>query len=245
MPTVSDEKAGRKTSTQQSVPAGLMEMLVRSSAVFIKDVTCEFRTRYAVNTILLFAVTTLVAVSFSVGTARISPSIQAALLWIIIYFSALSGLSRAFVREEEGRTAMALKLSAAPGAVFGGKLLFNLVLLIMLELVTIPLFAGMMNLQVKGWTLFLTVLVSGSAGLAVAATIVAAIVSKANAKGALFAVLSLPLLLPILVGGIHGVQSALTSPSFAAGMQDVKLLVSYTGIMFILSLFLFGFIWED
>ena len=169
MPTVSNEKIGLGKATRQlSSSIGLIELLTRSAAVFKKDITCEFRTRYAINVILLFAVTTLVAVNFSVGVSRISPSIQAALLWIIIYFSALSGLSRAFVREEEGKTAIALKLSAAPGAVFGGKLLFNLILLFMLELVTVPLFVGMMNLQVKGWPLFLVVLASGSVGLAVA-----------------------------------------------------------------------------
>lgn len=183
--------------------------------------------------------------SFAVGGAGISQTVQSSLLWIIIYFSGMSGLSRAFVREEEARTASALRLAAAPGAVFGGKLLFNLVLLAGLEAVTVPLFVGMMGLQVSGWPLFVSVLALGSAGLAVAATIVAAIVSRANAKGALFAVLSFPILLPLLIGAIHGTQAALESAKFSAGMQDVKLLVSYTGVMFIVSILVFKFVWED
>ena len=222
-----------------------VEMLARSAAVFRKDVTCEFRTRYAVNAILLFAVTTLVAVSFAVGGVGVSQSVQASLLWIIIYFSGMSGLARAFVREEEARTATALRLAAAPGAVFGGKLLFNLALVGALEVIVVPLFVGMMNVQVEGWPLFLVILAVGSAGLAVSSTIVAAIVSRANVKGALFAVLSLPLLLPVLIGGIRGTQAALSSAVFGAGMEWVKLLVAYTGIMFVLSLLLFRFIWED
>ena len=225
--------------------AGAAEMLARAAAVFRKDITCEFRTRYAVNAIVLFAVTTLAAVSFAVGGVGVSRPVQASLLWIIVYFSAMSGLSRAFVREEEARTASALRLAAAPGAILGGKLLFNLALLAALEVVTVPLFVGMMGLEVKGWPLFGAILVVGSAGLAVAATIVAAIVSKANVKGALFAVLSLPILLPLLIGAIHGTQASLESAGFAEGMQDFKLLVSYTGIMFIVSLFVFRFIWED
>ncbi len=222
-----------------------MEMISRSLAVFRKDLTCEFRTRYAINAILLFAVTTLFAVSFSIGGVGLSPSVQASLLWLIIYFSALSGLSRSFVREEESHTASALRLSAAPGAVFGGKLIFNIVLLFMLELVIIPLFVGMMNLQVNGWPLFLAIMVSGSAGLAVASTVVAAVVSRANAKGALFAVLSFPILLPLLIVAISGTKAALSGAGFASGADDLKLLISYTGIMFVVSLILFRFVWED
>lgn len=221
------------------------EMLRRAFAIFEKDVICEFRTRYAVNAILLFAVTTLAAVSFSIGGVEVSPAVQASLLWIIIYFSALSGLSRAFVKEEESKTASTLRLTAAPGAVFGGKLLFNLLLLISLELVTVPLFVGMMGLQVKGWPLLVAVMGIGSAGLAVSATIVAAIVSKANAKGALFAVLSFPILLPVLIGGICGTKAAFSSALFTAGIDDVRLLISYTGVMFVVSLLVFRFTWED
>ncbi|MEN6520462.1 MAG: heme exporter protein CcmB [Armatimonadota bacterium] len=229
----------------QQKPASPAEMIKRSFAVFKKDVTGEFRTRYAVNAIFLFAVTTLVAVSFSIGGADVSPSVQSALLWIIIYFSALSGLARAFVKEEESHTSSALRLAAVPGAVFGGKLLFNFLLLILLELVTVPLFVGIMGVQVKNWPLFIVVTGAGSAGLAVSATIVSAIVSKANAKGALFAVLSFPILLPVLIGGIRGTKAALSSVLFADGMQDVKLLVSYTGVMFVVALLVFRFIWED
>ncbi len=246
MPVTKDTQTGwKEPAARPQVAPGPMEMLSRSIAVFRKDMICEFRTRYAINAILLFAVTTLVAVSFSIGGAGVSTAVQAALLWIVIYFSALSGLSRTFVREEEGRTATALRLSTAPGAVFGGKLIFNIVLLAMLELVTIPLFVGMMSLQVKAWPLFLTVIVAGSLGLAVAATIVAAIVSRANAKGALFAVLSLPVLLPVLTVGIKGTRAALESAAFSAGAPEVKLLISYAGVMLIVSLFLFNHIWED
>ena len=48
------------------------------------------------------------------------------LLWIILLFSVAAGLPRTFVQEEETQTAMALRLSATPSALFCGKLLYNL-----------------------------------------------------------------------------------------------------------------------
>src|SRR5580765_891521 len=84
-------------------------------AVFRKDVRAELRTRYALNALALFAVSTVVAISLGVGPLTRSadlPLIHAALLWIAILFAAFTGLARAFVQEEEARTAAALRLAA-------------------------------------------------------------------------------------------------------------------------------------
>jgi heme exporter protein B len=205
----STKPESKSSSITPQAPIGILDALARSLAVFLKDVTSEYRTRYAVNAIALFAVTTLLAISFAIGGGvGLDSTVQASLLWIIIYFSAMTGLSRAFVHEEDSHTAGSLRLAAPPGTIFGGKLLFNLALIIALELVIVPLFVGMMNVKVNDWPLFLLILFTGSSGLAVASTIVAAIVSRANTKGALFAVLAFPLLLPLIITAIQGTQTA-------------------------------------
>ncbi|MGQ9526133.1 MAG: heme exporter protein CcmB, partial [Armatimonadota bacterium] len=84
------------------------------SAVLWKDLQSEYRTRYAVNAVVMFAVTTLAVVSFSAQVVAAGPGLLAPLLWLILLFSAMSGLSRALVREEETRTANALRLVGDP-----------------------------------------------------------------------------------------------------------------------------------
>ena len=122
-------------------------------AIWVRDLRGEFRTRYAVNAIVLFAVTSLIAVSFSIGSYRIDeaerPFLYAVLLWIILMFSALSGLSRSFVKEQESRTMEILKLSARPQAVFLGKLLFNLTVIGALELIIVPAFIVLMKYEIQ------------------------------------------------------------------------------------------------
>jgi heme exporter protein B len=54
------------------------------------------------------------------GTSFARASILSALLWITLFFSAMAGLPRAFVKEEEMRTAAALRLAARPSAVLAG-----------------------------------------------------------------------------------------------------------------------------
>ena len=66
-----------------------LKLLLDAWLIFQKDIRQEFKTRYAINAIFLFALVTLVAVSFSIGTFNAGMEIKSALLWIIIFFSAL------------------------------------------------------------------------------------------------------------------------------------------------------------
>jgi heme exporter protein B len=220
-------------------------VLKAANAVLDKDVRSEFRTKYALNAILLFAVTTLTVVSFAVGQFGLTPEIQAALYWIIVFFSAMSGLSRAFVREEEAGTVHALKLAAEPTVVYLGKLAYNLILMGILEAVVFPLFVVMMGLRVENYALFFAVLVLGSAGLASLATIIAAIVAKANAKGTLFTILSFPPLLPLLVTCIGGTRLALEGADVSAAAPEIRVLIAYSMVIVVASLMLFEFVWND
>lgn len=215
-------------------------------AVFLKDAKSELRTRYAINAILMFAIVTVFAVSWAVGGAGLAPMLQASLLWIVVYFSSLSGLSQSFVKEEESRTAIALRLYSPADVVLGGKLIFNLVLLVLLNLITIPLFAIFIGFDIASYPLFLTFLALGSLGLVIVTTLVAAIISKASVKGALFAVLSFPLVLPLLIEAISGTKKAMVPGiGFAEARVELQVLASYIVVMTILGFFLFESIWND
>jgi heme exporter protein B len=211
-------------------------------------VRSEFRTRYAVNAILMFAVTTLIAVSFSIGSFRIDPAdrpfLYSVLLWIILTFSALSGLARSFVKEEEAGTIDVLKLSARPQAVFLGKLLFNLTLLSALGLIIVPLFIIFMAYEISLPAFFLCMVISGVFGLGAGTTIIAAMIARASARGALFSVLSLPLLFPLMITCIKGCERAAIG-THGAGWPEVRIAIAYVIIMIILSLFLFPLVWEE
>ncbi len=218
----------------------------RSVSVFLKDLKCELRTRYAINAILMFALVTVFAVSWAVGGVGLSPVLQASLLWIVIYFSSLSGLSQSFVKEEESRTAIALRLYSPATAVFGGKLIFNIVLLSIMNLLTIPFFGVFIGLNIYNYPLFLIIIVLGSLGIVGTTTLIAAIISKASVKGALFAVLSFPLILPLLMMSISGTKKAFfPETAISAARMEIQILASYIVVMTILGFLLFDAVWND
>ena len=217
-------------------------------AIWLRDLRSEFRTRYALNAVVMFAVTTLIAVSFSIGSYRIEeaerPFLYSVLLWIILTFSALSGLARSFIKEEEAGTIDVLKLSARPQAVFLGKLLFNLTLLGALEVIIVPAFIFLMAYDINFPGFFAAMVISGGIGLGAGTTIIAAMMADASARGALFSALSFPLLLPLMIIAIKGCERAAIGIN-TAGWPEVKIAVAYVIVMITLSLLLFPLVWEE
>jgi len=216
-------------------------------AVTRKDVIFEFRTRFAINSIIMFALVTLTAISFALGVLEVSKEVLAALFWIILFFASMSGLAQVFIKEEESGTAMILKLSADGTTIFFGKLLFNLLLLILMSILVVPLYIVFLKVAPADWPIFLSGLLLGILGLSGATTIIAAVVAKASAKGALFTVLSFPVLLPLLVAVIEITKAAFIGVE--GGFSDVsapfQLLIAYDIVMVTMSVMLFDFVWRN
>jgi len=216
--------------------------------VFRKDLQVELRTKYAVGAVLLFAVSTLIAVSAALSTATVKSEVKAALLWIILLFAALSGLARVFVREEEAGTAPLLKLYAPPTAVYAGKWLFNCALVFAVEAVSVPLFLLVLPLESVNFGLLFGVLILGGLGLSGASTFVAALIASASSgKSALFFVVAFPVLLPLLLIAVQGTLGAFDSlPSHLAKARvDIEMLAIYSVVMTTASFLLFEYIWND
>lgn len=217
-----------------------------AAAVFTKDLYGELRTRYALNALIMFVVVTLSIVLFSTGGEAVSPSLSAGILWIIIFFAAMSGLSRCFVSEEERGTAMTLQLWVDPTAVLLGKLAFNLVLLYVLNALIIAAYLlTMPTFTIQSPSIFILTILLGSFGLASASTFIAAIISKANSKGTLYPVLSFPILLPLLMSVIDATRLAVEGASIADAADDLKIMISYAVVVTTVSIILFDFVWRD
>lgn len=214
--------------------------------IFRKDLRSEIRTRYALNALLMFVVTTLSVVMFSVGNETVTPQVLAGIFWIIVFFSTMSGLSRTFISEEERGTVMTLQLVARPLSVYFGKLLFNLVLLAGLNLFTVVLFLLVLDsFVIQNYAVFACALLFGTIGLAAASTILAAIIAKANVKGTLYPVLSFPILLPLLLTVIHATKLSVENAPFVEALSDFQVLVSYMVVITAVSYLLFEYIWTD
>jgi heme exporter protein B len=211
-------------------------------AILRKECRGEWRTRYGLNAALLFAVASLTTVSFAAGRLGDRTDLLAALFWIVLLFATLASMSHAFVREVEGRTMLLLRLSASPTEIAVGKLLFNLLFLVVVEAVTVPLFLVLMGAPSPQWPQFLTLLALGTVSLAASSTLVGAVIAQTRGRGALFAGVSLPLLLPVLAAAVGGTKAQFAGQPITA---EVRLLLSYAVALLAMSLLLYDQLWED
>lgn len=214
--------------------------------IFRKDAASELRTRYSINALLMFVVVTLSVILFALVGETLSQATMAGLLWVVMFFAAMSGLSRSFVAEEERGTTMTLQLLCPPGAIYAGKLLFNIALATVLNIFIMSLFLLVMpEFHVNQPGLFWLVILLGGAGIAAATTIVAAIIAKANTKGTLFPVLSFPILLPLFMAGISATKIAIEDRVWDAVWPDLQLLGSFIVVVVTASYLLFDYVWKD
>lgn len=216
-----------------------------AAAVFVKDWRCEYRTRYALNTLGLFAFTTLVVVSVVLGPVGAAPqlanTVLPVILWLIVLFAVTAGLPRIFVAEEETHTATALRLAATPSALFCGKLAYGFTVVLALETLIAPLFLVMVQLQAQRPGLLAAALLAGGYGLATGSTLVAAMVAQARSRSALFAVLLLPVLVPGLLFAVQLTRAAVAGEPYG---MELQMLLLYDGTLTVAGLMLFPSIWS-
>ncbi|MEO8399051.1 MAG: heme exporter protein CcmB [Ignavibacteriaceae bacterium] len=219
---------------------------MKSYAIFKKDFHSELRTRYAVNSLAMFIIVAISVILFSIGNEQISGSLTGGLFWVIIFFSAMSGLSRAFVSEEERGTALTLLLIASPSTVFSGKLIFNLILVFCMNTIIALLYSALFSeFVIRNFPLFFITFVLGNIGLAVSSTIIAAIIAKAGSKGTLYPVLSFPILLPLILTSVKLTLFSIEGASFGESKFELAIVACYDVIMISVSYMLFDFIWKD
>jgi heme exporter protein B len=169
------------------------------AALARKDLLLELRARETLPAMLLFVLATLVAFRFALPSDA-SERASIGLLWVAILFTALLGITRAFIPEREQRVLDGLVLSPVDrSAIWLGKVVATLAFLGAAELVALPAFA--LFFDSLSWSTVAAVVLA-DIGICAVGAILAAMAAAGRARELLFPVLFLPLSIPILVGGV-------------------------------------------
>ncbi len=223
-----------------------MSLAGRVGAVCAKDATQELRRRVAIVAVFFFAVTALALVSFAIGPFGLHeedrPPLQAALLWIILFFAAATGLPRAFVAEEEAGTGLALRKTVPATIVLAGKSLFNLVLFLAMAAVAIPGFVILLDWKTGSAAAIAATMLVGGYGLAVVSTFLSALVARAGQRNVLFVLIAFPLILPLLLMAIAATIEA-TRGEFP--WTPLRVMIAYDGAATGAAYMLAEVAWED
>ena len=178
-----------------------------------KDLTVEVRSGEIAYTTLFFAVSCILIFAFAlVRDGRAPEDGAAGLLWIAIAFAGTLALGRTFERERQSETLRALLLApAARPAVYVGKLLGIVALLLGVEVILVPLVALLFNaralLDHPFW--LIAIMTAGTLGFASVGTLFAAMLIRARSRDVLLPVLLYPVIVPVMIAGVRGTAALL------------------------------------
>lgn len=211
-----------------------------------KEVTLEWRQRYALSGMLLYVVSTVFVcyLSFNLKRNELTPIVWNTILWIILLFTAVNAIARSFEQERHGRLLYYYTL-ASPQAIILSKIIYNTLLMLVLAGIGFGFYVFVMGNPVDDMGLYLVSIALGSVGFASVLTLVAGIASKAENSGTLMAVLSFPIILPMLLMTIRLAKNALDGLDPSVSADEIGTMLAIDAIVITLSYLLFPYLWRS
>jgi heme exporter protein B len=230
-----------ESTTQQ-----LNYMLKEIKALITKEIQLELRQKNALYGMLLYMVSTVYIcyLSFKLKSNQLSPITWNTLFWIILVFTAVNAIAKSFTQERYGRLLYYYTL-ASPIGIILSKIIYNTLLMLLLALVGFGFYAIVMGNPVGDMGLYLVSIVLGAVGFSSTLTMIAGIASKAENSATLMAILSFPVILPMLLMLLKVSKNALDGLDRSSSQDEILTLLAIDVIVMTLSVILFPFLWRS
>lgn len=219
-----------------------MALLKEISFLLRKEFILEWRQKYALSGILLYVLSTVYIVY--AATQQVQPNIWNALFWIIILFASVNAIAKSFTQDGEKRQLYFYTL-VNPMAVIISKIIYNALLLGLIALLSFGAFSLVAGNPVKEGSQFGLALFLGSLGFSIAFTFISAIASQAKNSSTLMAIMSFPVIIPVLLTLIKLSANSMRIMQDTAIWKDIYTLIAIDGILIAVSVVLFPFLWRD
>ena len=205
-----------------------------------KDLRLEWRSKDAINSMLFFALLTVVIFSFSFDLSpEESRMIAGGLIWVALLFAAVVALNQTWARELRNSVLDAYRIAPAPlESLFMAKTIGNFIFVSVLEMVIAPLFVLFYNLRSVGPAYqLLIVSVLGNWALVVNGTFFGAISIRTRSREVLLPLLLFPISIPALLAAVNATTNILTGEGSA--YLPLVFLAVYDVVFTTVGLFLF------
>jgi len=220
----------------------LMDLVKQIGWLLEKEFRLEWRNKYAISGILLYVFSTIFIVY--VSFIQLQPNVWNTLFWIVVLFASVNAIVKSFVQENGNRQLYYYSL-VSPTAVILSKIIYNILLLFLLSLLSWLAFGFVAGNPVRDSAEFFLALFLGSVGFSITFTFIAAISGKADNSATLMAILSFPLIIPILMTLLKLSANALRLLNDTNTDQDILILIAIDLMLVGLSFLLYPFLWRD
>jgi heme exporter protein B len=231
---------------QGSGSGGVGGFLRALGAVVWKDISAEINSRELISAMLVFGLLVILIFNFALELdADARSTVTAGVLWVTFAFSGTLGLNRSMAVEKDRGCLDGLLLAPVDrSAIFFGKVISNLIFMIVVELIVLPLYSVLYNVNLFIPGLLLVILL-GSIGYVVVGTLLATMAVHTRTRDILLPILLFPLVIPVLLAAVRGSTGFLQGIPFEEFSVSLNLLVAYDIIFIAVSFMVFDFIVEE
>ncbi|MCP4522051.1 MAG: ABC transporter permease [Cytophagales bacterium] len=223
-----------------------MNLLREIQVLLKKEFVLEWRQKNALYSLVLYVASTVFIcyLSFYLKTQQIGAITWNALFWIILLFISINAIAKSFMAEKKERNFYYYYI-ASPEAIILSKIIYNASLMLFLSLIAYLAFTTIFPIGIQDRTIFLINLLLGAVGFSNTLTLISGIVSKANNNGTLMAILSIPVMIPILLVLIKISIHAIDGISRSLIYDKLMILGAINLILVTLSFILFPYLWKS
>src|SRR5476651_51111 len=227
-----------------------MQLINQTWYLFKKEITLEWRSKYAFNGVLLYVVSTVFVcyISFSLSGgfkgSQSYPIVWNVLFWIIMLFASVNAIAKSFIQESKGRLLYYYSI-ASPQAIILSKTIYNILLMSLLSILALLVYLLFFTNTIGDPLFYFLTVLLGSISFSTVFTMISAIASKAGNNGTLMAILSFPVIIPVILLLIRLSKNAMDGIDRSLSYGNIGVLLAINVIVVTTSLLLFPYLWRD
>lgn len=219
-----------------------MNLFEQVKTLIYKDVVLEWRSKYAINSILLYVVSTVFVCYQSFKS--VDTIVWNTLFWIILLFAAINAMSRSFIQETGSRHLYYYAI-VGPKAIILAKIIYNSLVMVLMTAIAFIVYNLIFKTEIGNVPVYLLSILLGSISFATVFTMIAGISAKAGNNSTIMAILSFPVIIPLLIILIKLSRSALMGSFLSSSWADIAVLLAINVVTIAISLLLFPYLWRD
>lgn len=225
-----------------------MGFLKQVWTICAKDLRLEWRTLDSLPAMFFFALLVLVIFNFTLDFTRTPfQELGPGVLWVTFTFSGILALSHSFTLEREEDCIQGLILSPAePGAIYIGKTMSNMAMILVMEVILVPLSAVLFNFSLAGKIpSMILVLVVHTLGFAGVGTLLGAITARTRRGEVLLPIILFAVCVPIIISAVKTTALVMAGRPLAESRDWLTIAGAFDLILVGASFLTFEFVIEE
>jgi heme exporter protein B len=221
-------------------------LLRATFAIVRKDLAAEWRSRELFTSMLIFSLLVILIFNFALELdPKTRSNVTAGVLWVTFTFAGTLGLNRSMAVEKDRGCMDGLLLAPVDrSAIYFGKAISNLVFMLVVEVIVLPVYSVLYNVNLLQPGLVLVILL-GSVGYVAVGTLLSAMAVQTRTRDVLLPILLFPLVVPVVIAAVKASGGILQGFEFVEISTWINLLLVYDVIFIAVSFMFFEYVVEE